>query len=117
MGRYNSIRRTPEARQDRGPIMCVIPDCPHYGTISETTTHDDPRDGRWYCRHHWDLRAEPQNAHRLALEMRRNPAHEDRRHWADIEVGARILEMDEEDDHKTARQFLNELLTALGRRA
>jgi hypothetical protein len=115
VGKYNPIRRTSEPKADRGPILCATPDCTHYGTMSESTTHEDARDVRWYCRDHWDLRGDPQKAHQLALEMRRSGARRDLRHWADIEVAERVLDMPD-DDHKTARQFLDDLLRALGRR-
>lgn len=114
----NRLRRSKRSRVDRdtGPTVCAVPDCPSIGTISESTTHEDPRDVRWYCRDHWALRGEPEKAHQLAIELSRAPLKRDRRHWADVEVSKRMLELPDEAD-KTARQFLDDLLKTLSRRA
>jgi len=101
---------------DRGPIQCAVPDCPGLGTMTESTTHEDPRDVRWYCREHWDLRGDPQKAHQLAMQMRRMGRSLYAGHWADIEVEERMANRPDES-HQTARQYLDQLRAAVGRHA
>jgi hypothetical protein len=72
-------------------ISCAVSGCPMAGTISESRLHDDPRDARWYCREHWNLRGEPDKAHALALEMRRHPLPP-RVHWSDAECERRMAQ-------------------------
>jgi hypothetical protein len=98
--------------RDRTPIMCAVPNCPHFGTMSESTHHDNAENVKWYCHAHWEVRGPGQHLERMGVTREiEQGLHPRAANWRDRECEYRMRDLKPEDV-AAARQFLRSLVGA-----
>lgn len=65
MGKFSKRidQSQPESYVARRPIMCATYGCNGYGTITESTRHEQPEDATWFCRDCWGSHGESAPKH------------------------------------------------------
>lgn len=108
MDKFSKKAQKQEKR--RGPMMCAVPNCPNYGTMSESVHHDSAENAKWYCRPHWAVKEPGQHLERMAVvhEIEIGKHKQSTQHWSDRECEFRMKQM-QPADVAAARAFLRQL--------